>query len=109
MIQDPVLRELQRQLSQLDPKFENVEIYEGDKSYTINKRRVYICLKDEHGRYYDRNMLAYVTLHEYAHILCDEIGHTDKFFSIFQSLLEKAEEMGYYDSSIPLLMDYCGH
>lgn len=106
---DPILRELRKQLAVLHPAFENVRIYEGTKSYTINKRRVYICLKDENGRYYPRNALVYVILHEYAHILCDEIDHTEKFFAIFRSLLEKAAGFGLYDKTIPFIKNYCGH
>jgi hypothetical protein len=106
---DPILLELHKQLAILDNKFKDVDIYEGDKSYTINKKKVYICLKDEHGKYYSRNMLVYVILHEYAHILCDEIGHTDKFFDIFQKLLAKASASGIYNPSIPPVKNYCGH
>ena len=51
-------------------------------SYTINKKHVYICMHDKHGEYYDRNMLIYVLIHELAHVICDEIGHTDKFNQI---------------------------
>jgi len=107
--QDPLLAEIKNQLAELHPKFANVELYEGNKSYTLNKKRVYICLKDPHGRYYNRNMLVFVTLHEYSHILCDEIGHTDKFFKIFHQLLEEASKRGLYDPSIPPLKNYCGH
>ena len=45
-----------------------------------------MCLKDKNGKYYDDNMLNYVALHELAHVLCDEIGHTDKFYAIFDEL-----------------------
>jgi len=106
---DPLLDELKSQLSGLHPKFEHVELYQGDKTYTINKKKVYVCLKDEHGRYYNRNMLVYAICHEYAHVLCDEIGHTDKFFRIFEQLLKKATEQGLYDPNIPPLQEYCGH
>lgn len=106
---DPVLNELKEQLGELHPKFKNVELYVGDKSYTINKKRVYICLKDEKGRYYSRNMLCYVILHEYAHMLCDEIGHTEKFGQVFQKLLKQAAERGLYNPNIPPVSDYCGH
>ena len=51
-VDDPVLSEIKDQLSVLHPKFKNLELYEGDKSYTINKKKVYICLKDKNGRYY---------------------------------------------------------
>lgn len=106
---DPLLNELKRQLAILDPKFENIELYQGDKTYTINKKKVYVCLKDEHGRYYNRNMLVYAICHEYAHVLCDEIGHTEKFFRIFEQLLEKATKLKLYDPDIPPLKEYCGH
>ncbi len=106
---DPVLDKLKTQLSVLHPKFQNVELYEGNKSYTINKKKVFVCLKDENGRYYNRNMLAYVILHEYSHMLCKSIGHTAEFDSIFDDLLAKASRMGLYDPSIPPLENYCGH
>lgn len=106
---DPLLDKLQKDLAVLDPKFKTTELFVGDKSYTINKKKVYICLKDPHGRYYNRNMLVYVICHEYAHILCDEIGHTPKFFRIFDDLLKRATAHGLYNPSIPLVKEYCGH
>ncbi len=106
---DPVLDELRDQLSVLHPKFKNAEIYEGTKSFTVNKKKTYVCLRDSHGRYYSRNMLCYVILHEFSHVLCDEVGHTKKFFQIFDELLRKASSLGLYDPSIPPLDDYCGH
>jgi len=106
---DPLLNELKTQLAVLHPKFEHVELYQGDKTYTINKKKVYVCLKDKNGLYYNRNMLVYVICHEYAHVLCDEIGHTKKFFSIFDDLLNQATKKGLYDPSIPPLSEYCGH
>ena len=53
------------------------------------------------------NMLIFVTLHEIAHCLCDEIGHTDRFNDIFNELLEKAIKMKIYNPSIPIIQDYC--
>lgn len=109
---DPLLKELHKQLSQLHPKFENISINEGNKTYTINKKKIFICLKDEYGRYYNRNHLVYVILHEYSHVLCDEWdtdSHGEKFWIIFDGLLEDASSAGLYDSSIPVLENYCGH
>ena len=106
---DPVLDQIRDQLAELHPRFRNVELYVGDKSYTINKKKVFICLKDSKGRYYSRNMLCYVILHEYAHMLCDEIDHTDKFRQIFEDLLEQATARGLYNPNIPPVSDYCGH
>ena len=107
-VSDPLLRELREQLSVLDDRLRDVQIYEGNKSYTVNKKRVYICLKDKNGRYYNRNMLVYVICHEYAHLLCDENHHTDKFYDIFQDLLERAAKRGLYNPSIVPLENYCG-
>ena len=35
----------------------DIKLYRGDKSYTINKQKVYICLKNDKGQYYNDNML----------------------------------------------------
>ena len=86
-----------------------ISLFKGNKSYTINKEQIYMCLKDEKNNYYDDNMLTYVLLHEIAHSICDEIGHTNKFHKIFDALLAKAEEMNIYDSNLPLIRNYCNY
>jgi hypothetical protein len=106
---DPMLSHIRSHLNPLHPTVENLNFYQGDKSYTINKQKIYLCLRDEQGEYYDFNMLIYVTIHELAHVLCDEIGHTEKFHQIFDSLLKKATGMGLYDSTKPIIQNYCGH
>lgn len=107
---DPVLNKVKDNLKKVDKeKVDDLNFYEGDKSYTINKKNVYLCLKDENGEYYNENMLTYVALHELAHSLCDEIGHTKKFHKIFDNLLVKAEKKGIYNPSLPLESNYCGH
>ena len=87
----------------------NIKLYRGEKSYTINKEKVYICLKDENGNYYDDNTLIYVIAHELSHAICDEIGHTEKFHRIFEALLVNMEEQGIYNSKIPIKQDYCNN
>ena len=84
-----------------------ITLYRGDKSYTINKEKVYICLKDQNGQYYSDNTLYYVIAHEISHAICDEIGHTEKFHAIFKALLQLLEEARIYDSRIPITQDYC--
>lgn len=86
---------------------DKVELYRGDKSYTINKEKVYICLKDSNGKYYDDNVLSYVLLHEIAHALSTEIGHTQLFHDIFEALLIQFAGAGLYDPNIPIPTDYC--
>jgi len=84
-----------------------ISLYKGNKSYTINKEKVFLCLKDKKGNYYDINTLLYVTLHELAHVMCDEIGHTSKFNKIFDELLSEASKLKIYDSKKPIVQDYC--
>lgn len=106
---DPVLLEIRHKLRDVDPVVDNLAFFEGDKSYTINKKKIYLCLKDENGRYYDTNMLMYVALHELAHVLCNEIGHTKKFHEIFHMLLDRAKQKNLYDPSKPIIQDYCNY
>ena len=77
------------------------------KSYTINKKYIFICLYDEHGNIYPENQLIHVLLHEIAHSVCDEIGHTEKFNQILDIFLIEAEKNGLYDPKIPAIVDYC--
>jgi hypothetical protein len=111
--EDPVLTRLAMKLQTLDPKLRDITVHEGSKSYTVNKKRVFICIKDENGHYYDENMLSYVLCHEFAHVLCEEYNpknpHTPKFHKIFQELLARAQWRGYYDPTKPLVQNYCGH
>jgi hypothetical protein len=83
------------------------DLYRGDKSYTINKERVYLCLKDEHNQYYPLNMLIYVLAHELSHVISRSIGHTDEFHAIFEQLLVELTDAGIYDPSQEILTDYC--
>ena len=86
---------------------DEITMYRGNKSYTINKEKVYICLKDENGQYYNDNTLIYVMSHEICHSLCPEIGHTELFHTIFEALLLELTEAGIYNPSIPIEQDYC--
>jgi hypothetical protein len=106
---DPMLKIIKDTLEPLHPRVRELNFYEGNKSYTINKRKIYLCLRDENQEYYDFNMLLYVAIHELSHVLCDEIGHTPKFNHIFQNQLIEAERQGIYDSSKPIISNYCGH
>ena len=90
-------------------RMRNIELLKGNKSYTINKEKVFLCLQDENGNYYDMNMLVYVLAHEFAHVICNSVGHTEEFHRIFDQLLKALENFGMYDSRKEILTDYCGH
>lgn len=104
---EPKVMEIKRLISPVDPRIPKMTFRKGRKSYTLNKEVIHLCVKDENGKYYDNNMLIYVALHEAAHVLCDEIGHTDKFYQIHEDLVQKATEMGIFNPSIPLVQHYC--
>jgi len=105
---DPMLDHLKRVVTPVHPVMSTLKLYRGDKSYTINKEKVYLCLKDKKGEYYPLNMLVHVLLHEVAHVLnTHDVGHTEKFHEIFDELLEKATELGAFNPSIPILDNYC--
>lgn len=104
---DPVLAKLKTDIEIIEPGVKNTVFHKGEKSYTINKKHIYMCLKDENGDYYDPNTLMYVALHELAHTFCDSVGHTPDFSRIFHNLLERAERVGLYDSSQKITENYC--
>jgi hypothetical protein len=85
-----------------------IQLYVGKKSYTINKKKTYMCLRDENGNYYDNNTLLYVLLHELTHsINTGSIGHDEQFQDTFDQLLAWAVENGVYDPSKPMITNYC--
>ena len=88
---------------------DRVKLYKGNKSYTINKEKIFLCLKDENDEYYDLQQLYFVILHELAHCICQEIGHTEKFHEIFEALLLLAAEKGLYDPNYKIDENYCKH
>lgn len=107
---DPMLHVIKETIKPIhESTVEKIKFFEGQKSYTINKKKIYLCLRDENKEYYDFNMLIYVAIHELSHVMCDEIGHTPKFNKIFQQNLSRAEDLGIYDSSKPIIPNYCGH
>lgn len=102
----PVIQVLKENVVNCFPELQHLKIYEGDKSYTINKEKIYLCIRDKEGQYYNQNILMYVLLHEIAHTICPEIGHTQEFKNIFNSLLDRATAFGIY-TNVDIPKDYC--
>lgn len=87
--------------------YNKFSIQEGYSSFTQNKKKIVLCMKDEKGRLYSFNSLLYVLLHEIAHVINDELHHTKKFQNIFEQLLNHATNLGYYNPKIPFDSNYC--
>lgn len=87
--------------------YEEFTIEEGKQSYTENKQRIFLCLRNRKNELYSFNSLLFVLLHEIAHVINNELHHTKKFKNIFKELLKHAENLGYYNSKIEFDANYC--
>ena len=107
---NPILREIKRRFSILNPQYGNIPLKEGHESYTDNKTAITLCLKDpETDKYYDMNSIMYVSLHELSHIITKSYeDHGTDFKKNFRMLLDLADQKGIYDSNRPILRTYCG-
>lgn len=107
---DPLIDRIKDDLLKVDPRVEELSFHASNESFTEDKKFVYLCLKDKDGKYYDYNMIMYVSLHELAHAFSDSVDtdHSGKEFKDnFRNLLNKAQTLGLYDPKIPLVYDYC--
>jgi len=108
----PVLNEISRRFSLLSPKYGNIPLKSGNKSYTEDKTIITLCLVDpETKKYYDINILMYVALHELSHCVTKADGtqsHGDEFKNNFVSLLKQASNIGIYDPKQTIPLTYCG-
>jgi len=70
----------------------------GYTSYSLDKRRVVLCIRQTDNSFVQKNVLMYVAIHELAHILThEEVGHTKLFWKNFKWLLEEAIGLGLYE------------
>lgn len=81
-------------------------------SYSINKgEELVFCIRDKlNNSIHDINTLMFVAIHELAHIVTNELQHTDKFWNNMRKLLHQAENLNLYHyvdySRNPI--EYCG-
>ncbi len=99
-------------MARIDSRLANIDFYASNESYTLDKSKIYLCLRDKHGKLYDYNFLIYVCLHESAHVLStkyDERHITREFNETFAYLKERARQMGIWDEKKELISDYCNY
>ncbi len=81
-------------------------------SYSVNKgEKISICVRQkEDNTFIGDNTILFVFIHELAHVMTDEVGHTPLFWENMAFLLKKANDIGIY---IPVdykvnIQRYCG-
>ena len=105
---DSVIQQLHRDLEEIYPdistilklKFAPLECCDLEDSVTEDKKRVYICVKNKQGRYYNYNKLVQVAVHELAHVLSKTIDPEHKspeFNNNYTMLMKRAKELGLID------------
>jgi hypothetical protein len=106
MANDPTVMRLTRTLAPYFPQLHQVEVVRANSSYTLDKKRIFLCV--EHGgQTYDDNTMTYVLLHELAHTMTRQIGHGNEFHATFVALLARAAQYGLYDPTRPRAQNYC--
>jgi hypothetical protein len=86
-------------------------IESGYTSYSVNKgEKLVLCIRQKDRSFVDKNVVMYVAIHELAHIMTKDIGHTDTFWKNFKFLLEEAMDVGLYkkENYRDKPQDYCG-
>ncbi len=107
---DPLTKKIHEDLLKIDPRAAMISISGSDQSFTEDKTRMYLCLRDEKGEYYDYNMLMYVAIHELAHVISKQVDpdhKTDEFRDNFDFLKKRAASKGLWDPKKPLNYQYC--
>ena len=90
-------------VKQLKTNFNSDNIIENESggkytAYSVNKgEQLAFCLRNaEDKKFIDNNLILFVAIHELAHVMTDDVGHTDKFWANMKYLLEVGEKLGVY-------------
>ena len=74
---------------------------ENDAAYVINKKYISFCLKDfTNFDIANINLLTYVAIHEFSHIMSNELGHGEEFKNNFKFLLNYSKNLKYIDPEL---------
>jgi hypothetical protein len=72
------------------------EIPQSDTiAYALDKKDLFICVRDNAGNIQQLNDLLFVLLHELSHIQNISYGHDAPFWKQFKRTLEMANKLGY--------------
>ena len=64
----------------------------------VNKgEQLALCLRDaKDDTFIELNLIIFVAIHEIAHVMTDEVGHTKKFWNNMRYLLEEGKNRYIY-------------
>ena len=67
-------------------------------AYSVNKgEQLALCLRDaKDDTFIELNLVIFVAIHEIAHVMTDEVGHTSKFWDNMKYLLEEGSKINIY-------------
>lgn len=72
-------------------------IESGYTSYSVNKgEKLILCIRQKDKKFVGKNVIMYVAIHELAHIMTKDVGHTPTFWENFRFLLKEAISIGLY-------------
>lgn len=91
-------------VTRLASNFDPDRVYEAGRkdiytSYSVNKgEKIVLCLRsrDVTNELENQNIIMYVAIHELAHLMTEEVGHTPSFWANNRLLLEEAVLLGLY-------------
>lgn len=110
---NPTLDKLRLELAKVEPKSANLQYFPARESYTEDKEKIFLCMKDpKTGKEYDFNTLMLVLLHEIAHAfspVIDKEHKTPEFNNLHNYYRKKASDMGIVDLSREVDSSYCKH
>lgn len=69
-------------------------------SYSVNKgEKIVLCIRarGSNNNLQSKNLLMYVAIHELAHLMTKETGHTARFWENNKTLLREAVRIGVYE------------
>ena len=64
-------------------------------AYALDKRDLFMCVRDNAGNVQQLDDLLFVLLHELSHIMNSTYGHDAPFWKQFKRTLEMANKLGY--------------
>ncbi len=104
---DMVLQNVKIEIARIHPEIYNYKMYPLDKcqpkdSYTEDKKRIFVCMRDASGKYYNINKIKQIIIHELAHASSKTYDpeHTSvEFLTYYRDLMTRAQQQGIIDTS----------